>query len=915
LSVAALAGPSPKRLPRRYGLPLDGYTSSVPAHVCPPGKLWGAQPSALRSYNLRYDPIEGKFFRRDGSLTVGGAGGILEAGPASMRARQMLELHSPTLEDLGDSYPTHCLLLSRESATAANNNAALYLYDTVGPQDYTLGMEFDATNHYPGTTAATMNIKCIPYMRTTDGLWGRLNSAAKRQYALAGSRRMLEIGKHLYFGNLHSLPMRWNKRYNRLTSSGSQNLQLAPTGGIVPMGAITLTGVGVNANGIWTVNDTFYYSVVYEYADGSFSFPMMPRPINSELTTGLHRHVVAASVDTLVWTNIPIGPSDVVARWLCRTPKKSTNAATGGSAEPEIKDLRPFDRIPNNTQTSYIDIYGNDLALSTRTDIVNFERQWPNPARHIWPFDGRIAMGYLNPHPAAILLCPNVNVDDDSASILTNKYEFDVGATTADKLTLYKDNVTDAASKIDISSSKTIQQMVDLINATTVAGAGGKWHAALVPGADGSAPASSLCGTSTAGTPAGPADIDVGDTSKRVRSFAASYPGIAYFGTAYLTAAERKGPYKGRWRFSEGGPQLAGSNFGDMWPAGNIRTGLESWGMLMGGAPLLDGCIIFFSKAIVLFRNIKSGRSGLDEDYHPDDLFTNLGCIAWDSIAYGDGWAGCLTSQGYMVFDGRSGQQGRATISGDVWNPATGQGEWAYEIAQSEASVGVDNDASHFHAKVMGGKLYITYRSNSAVNDGVCDRTLVYDFSGSVAGSGLAQVLRPDGTPWGWSPPNVMQVSVLGEVRKSAGIKRYGAIEANLGTTNGRIDQTEVSGAPAQDNGVNIDCGAWFCEDLAEEMRKKRAQQAWVVYKCNGTGMKFHFRRTNGSSSVTETGGGLPLPSTGSGTFSRTRVPLPQNARAPAVGNQIRLSEDGTATTPPEVWGAELDEVITASYD
>jgi hypothetical protein len=402
----------------------------------------------------------------------------------------------------------------------------------------------------------------------------------------------------------------------------------------------------------------------------------------------------------------------------------------------------------------------------------------------------------------------------------------------------------------------------------------------------------------------------VGDTSKRVRAFCPAYPGIAYFSTAYLTAAERKGPFKTRWRYSEGGPQLSGSNFADMWPAGNIRTGYTTWGIYMGAAPLLDGCLIFFSKAVILFRNIKSGRSGLDEDYHPDDLFTNIGCVSAGSIAYGDGWAGCLTDRGYYVFDGT--RQGFACISGDLWNPVTQTGEWAYEIAQSVAGAAKDDDSSRFEAKVMGGELICTYRGDSGASGGVQNLQVRYNFSASLSGSGLAQILKPDNTAWGWSTPCELQLSVLGEVRKSGGVQRYGTVDTNAGATNGRVDQFDTG---TQDNGVNITGRLRLSIDLGKNMRKSSAQEMALFYKTNGTGCTVDLQGSDGIIASTGLlGGAKTLPSTGaSGKFNRLLYPLPGNARCSILAHQIKFADDGTGGAL-EVWGAELYLLDTSSY-
>ena len=633
----------------------------------------------------------------------------------------------------------------------------------------------------------------------------------------------------------------------------------------------------------------------------------MLRDKNTELSSGLCRISLSVDSDELNWTSIPPGPFGTVGRWLLRTPK--FNSAGGVGSYPSIRDLRVTHYIPNNLDVQYTDTNGDDLSLRDRPDIVRFDRIMQPPARYIGNFDGRNIVGYTKPHPGAIILSPPVlrttigpnyvGLDDDHAQLVafdTKVFEFDVGVGTAGKLTLYKEGVTDAASTFDVSSATRIQQLVDRINAMTGLEAAGAWRAQLVFGADGSATADNLAVTT---------GINTGDTAGRVRSFSTSYPAIAYFKTTYLSNFSTN---KARWFFTQGGPDVP-TNLADAYLAGNYRTGLSSWGILMGFAPLLDGCLIFFSKAIVLFRNTKSGRSGLDEDYHPADLFTSLGCIAWDSITWGDGWAGCLTEQGYFIFDGMRG--GLLNISADVWNPATQTGEWAYEIAQCAAATAADNDGAHFHAKVMGSKLYVTYRSDSGAASGIPNRMMVYDFSLSASGSGLSEMLRPDGSPWGWSSPMGLTLSVMGEVRKSTGTARYGCIESNAGTTNGRVDQFETG---TTDNGTAIAGDLWGPIDYAESLDKKSAQEARLVYKVNGSGVKFHFRRTDGVTTVVETGSGLVIPTTGSsGTFARVVIPLPQTARSQALGHQIRLSDDG-AGGAMEVWGMELDEIMGSGY-
>jgi hypothetical protein len=853
-------------------------------------------PGTDGSHNLLYDPAEEKFYRRAGSTAIGGTNGILES-TAGMRARQLISFDSPSLRAAGnggaggDGYPTHCVLYTVYGEASAASQ--LYLRSTIGPINYVLGQEFNATNHYPGTTAATFNFKVIPYysyivsaLDTFTFSVGRLNTAALRSVAFAGSRRMLQVNGWLYLPS--QTPMRWNGRFNESSSSGSQNLRLWHTGPIPPLLMPTVADGTANANGVWQANDVYFISYAYQRSDGSVSAPIIPRDINDILTSGLGRCTVSASCNYRDWSGIGIGPDGTEGRWLYRTPKFNSTSSTGTS--PAIRDLRVVDYIPNNTDTTYRDFKGNDLELKDRPDIVRFDQIMPPTARYIDSFDGRVIIGYTSVHPAMIYLTPNVNADDDSATLLTTSYQLDP---TSPDIVLYKGATTTTVS----GTALTYQQVVDTINATTDSGSnGGKWWAQLAPGVDGSR---AFIGTTAT-------VADVGDTAGRMRAFGSSYPGVVHqqLGTKVSAfASADRFLHKGRWFFTQGGPDMP-AMLADSYLAGNYRTGQDSWGILMGFSPMEEGCLIFFSKAIIWFTNKTTGKTGLDEDYHPYELFTDMGCIAWDSITHGNGWAGCLTEQGYFVFDT---QGRRRNISVDLWNAATQTGEWAYEIVQCSAATAADNDESRFHSKVMGNKIRCTWRSNSGAS--IPNRYSEYDFSLSASNEGIGQVLRPNGEPWGWSPPSGLSIAVMGEVRKSTGVARYGTVESNAGATNGRIDQFETG---TTDNGTVITANLWGGIDFSDSLDKKSAQEVRPVYKANSSGITFQFRRTNGQ--TTETPTALAIPTTGSGgTFAKIVVPLPQAQRSQSIGYQARWIDDGSGSAM-EVWGYEVDLLPGSSY-
>jgi hypothetical protein len=829
----------------------------------------------------------------------------------------MLSLRSSSLLD---GYPSHAVLYTEESATAANNKGCVYLRSTntvpSGPTNYTLGQEWH-TALYPAAPNVVSYMKMLPHMRTTDGTLGRMNTPALRAMAAAGSRRMLEVGDELLLPNKDGVPLRWNKKYNENDTDTADILRIWHTGSPSPLGLPAITEGTINAAGTWHEGDSFYISVSYKMADGSVTMPIIPRDRNDDINldwgglgnmsgfgkVALERSGVPSNDRYLylTWSRIPIGPQGTVGRFLLRTPKLSGSATEAGVAttvgtEPSQLDLRIVDYLPNNTQTSYQDANGNDLSLQTDPLLIRFDHIMPPPARYISTFDGRILVGYTKPNPVAFYLCPDLNVTDNDATIDDTIYEYTLASGV---LTLKK--ASSAGTAITCDNTVTIQQVVDRINNTASAGSGGKWWAAVAPGADSSA----LCSSSAAANNnltslTGMTFGDDNYAADRMRCYGSSYPGCVFYSTTYLANYPTQ---KRRLAFTMGGPGMPDSA-ANSWAAGNIRTAPESWGDYMGAAPLKSGAVICFSKAIGTLENRKGGNTGIDEDYRRYDLNPGRGCIAWDSIAEFSGAVGYLTRDGYVVTDGRD----EVIISGDVWNPGTQTGEWAYEIAQCGLSADGDTDSAHFHAKVMGGRLYTTSRLTSGAPSFIPERMLVYDFTGSAQYSGLRGVLRPDGTPWGWSTPLHVDVSVMGEVQTSAGLVRLGTKENNAGaSSNGRIEQFETGTA---DNSVAISSQLWTVRDLADHMKKKAVQELSLVYRKSGTGLSLSgFRDGTGTASDVA----LTIPSSGT-NFDTLPLPMPQNMRSATRSLEVQIADTGASADAPQIWGIEADVLLLDSY-
>lgn len=888
----------PTKMTRSIGLPWTGYQSSVAPHMADPSKATSDGPSSSRrSQNYRYDPFEQLFYRREGSLVTGGTTGILEDGTGELtvaRARQLMELRSTSLSD---GYGTHSVLYTEEG----NNKGCLYFRSTNAPAaNHVLGQEF-GTTQYPTVANTVSYAKLMPFMRTSDATMGRFNTVALRAMAMAGSRRMADVGDRRFFPDLTTLPMWWNRKFNEDNTDTGDTWRIGHTGSPSPLGLPSIAAGTVNTAGTWHDADIFFVSVAFRMADGSTTMPIIPRDRNDQVNltgapwttqTGFGKvQINSAGTNKYLyftWNNIPIGPDGTVGRYLLRSPKK--DGATSAGSTPSPFDLRITAYLANNTQTSYQDPNGNDLALVVDPLVIRFDHIMQPPSRYFSSFDGRMICGYTKAHPVVIYLTPNVNAADDDATIDDTIYEY---ALAAGVLTLYKGALSTA---ITADNTRSVQQLVDLINNTTDSGGnGGKWFAAVAPGADSTV----LCGTGAAGnqnltTTTG---VSFGDaTAGRMRCYGSSWAGCIFFSTTYLNLFSTE---KRRIFFTAGGPGLP-TYAANTWIAGNYRTGHGDWGDLVGMAPLpFNGSVVCFSKAIAVLQNRRAGSTGEDVDYRLYELNPTRGCIDWDSIVAFNGVVGYLTADGFVVTDGVN----EVVISGDVWKPARSVGEWSYEIGECLKGVNADTDLAHLHAAVMGGKLYVTYRLTSGAT--VPNRMLVYDFTGSAQKSGIASVLGPNGEPWGWSTPLTLSVSVMGEIRGSSGTARYGTDESNAGaTSNGRVEQIETG---TDDNGSAFTSELWSARDLAQHLKKKSLQRLTMVTKKNGTGRTFRVYRDGLG---TTTSASLTLATTGSNNFDSVVLEMPQNARTPAKSLEYRWSDDGSGSDAPQEWGFEAEVLL-----
>ena len=132
-------------------------------------------------------------------------------------------------------------------------------------------------------------------------------------------------------------------------------------------------------------------------------------------------------------------------------------------------------------------------------------------------------------------------------------------------------------------------------------------------------------------------------------------------------------------------------------------------------------------------------------------------------------------TQGYVVTDGDR----EVLISRKLYNPATRRGILASPISSCLAAFGTndgESSARYISAWLDWSILYLSLGVAATSPSGADDPLFAYDFSGGVAGSGLGEILRPDGRPWGWSSASTVspkfpgvRTAMMGGVIRRAG--------------------------------------------------------------------------------------------------------------------------------------------------
>lgn len=761
---------------KRYGLPFKGYMSSVPRHMVPDGY-------AADGYNYDYVAKDGSFRIRGGSSTKVSA--MLENALGTIQPRRIIPFTSESLSDGqetfgvlygGDDYGCFAF---HSTGTAANAT----------PDARVVGDDYSATQ-YPA------NFKMIPLL--ANGAYTRCVTAAERAVLADGSYNAVEVADQILCPSYNGIPHVWNKRFNASTTTGSENVRIMPAGAIPPLIPPQIDS-WAGTSGPFNADQWFYVSLVYEYEDGSISQPFIPRPPIANIFDGVlsgfqrlygYGLVQVNGVNGLAATSSQERESVTMRIYRgghgCKKVHVLASPQMPTPEECKITDLQVWFSVDADTiaSTNGKPVTIRDFNLTPDPRLVRFDRIWMPPTRFAWVGDQRVWAGGSSGFRGGIIIAPAYNgTDETPLNTGATGEEIEITATTL--VCRYGEGGGAATSYTYTFSSNTIQDLCDSINGLAF-GNTSRFVAQLVPGTDPTMPANQLLDNIGDNT---------GDGSGRIACFSTAYPAVAWVKDSYrdqFTRAIRRRVY-----YTEGGPGLGGLS-PHTWIAGNYRDVADSFGDFVAGGSTPAGQVCAYTRGVAVLRNTRDNRTGLDQDYYFTMINERRGCISPDSFIQGDGWVAYLTEDGLVACDGER----EVIISKAVYNPKTKEGDWADEVDKCKNAMRDGTGTALFRAAVVDGKIYVSFRGGSKP-----DTVMVYDFTEGTAASGLAELLRPDGTEHGWSTPfryefdsTGVGIGAMGAVVRSDGTHIYAASDTTA--TNGRVEEIE------QTSLYNYDAGA-----------------------------------------------------------------------------------------------------------
>ena len=389
-----------------------------------------------------------------------------------------------------------------------------------------------------------------------------------------------------------------------------------------------------------------------------------------------------------------------------------------------------------------------------------------------------------------------------------------------------------------------------------------------------------------------------------VRTYGNCWPVALPFNKTYL---DRFHPEKSAIMFTGASPGSAQDAI-NTWFIGNRRSGPAHFGDLQGFADLGPSLLVFFAKGRMRLANPRTGLTHADEDYTLSVLSWLRGARSPYAIVSGNGWAITLADEGFFGCDAGVGENLISKALYDAEAAPGSRGELEYAIGACIAASDSGSDDYKIHASVEGGVLSVRYHSNAAAT--YPNREVRYDFSEGVGRTGLAEILRPDGSPYPWSSPLTLRHSCSAKMSQVDGaVHHFAAVDSNTGATDGKV--IEIDTGTTDDGGYVIPNGYTGLE-MPDNLDEIQPTKAYVVSTKAGDGFSVALTRTPEMPPSASAWDNLEVPTSGSDAYGRSVGWLPPEGALRRSAIAARIWDDGTGTCT-EVTDIQVDADIVKS--
>lgn len=378
-------------------------------------------------------------------------------------------------------------------------------------------------------------------------------------------------------------------------------------------------------------------------------------------------------------------------------------------------------------------------------------------------------------------------------------------------------------------------------------------------------------------------------TNGYVRMFGNAFPVALPWRKSYLDQfkAERQAVI-----FTGASPGFA-QNALNTWFSTNRRSGQSDLGAHIGSADLGPAQMEFYARGRMLLHNPRTGETHNDDDYTLAMASWTRGARSPYAICEGGGWAIFLSDDGLFACDAHGGE---ALLSKAVYDAEAPVGErGALEAAIAACIVASESDADTYKVSAQVHASVIRVRFYKDANSTYFDRELRYDFSAGVGRTGIAELLREDGSPYPWSAPLTLPVSCSAEVVDSDGKHLYAARDTNAGTGDGRVDEVDTG---TEDNGVKVRPMGYTGVAWPEGLNKTQVLRSRVVARKAGTGLHVGLARNPEREPEESEWDDLAIGTSAAREYVRDLQPFDAPGRMGKEAVGMRIFDDGTGPCP-----------------